>query len=80
MSFRRHTMGHDYPISRRLNPVDAPKITETDLLKFAKSMGEDIRREGHGMWFVWDRESELWKTLGMTNFLALQQLKRITGG
>lgn len=76
----RHTMGNDWGGRGRANPPNAEKVSATDVRAYAAEHGFKVRREGPGwsMWFGCPVESNAWRTLGTTNYLALQELRRKT--
>ena len=75
----RHTMGQDWGGRRASNPAGIPRITARQVVKCAAEHGLVVKREGPGwsMWFVLRNGN--WITLGDTNYLAIQQLKRLNG-
>jgi hypothetical protein len=77
----RHTMGQDVAGSRRLNPEGVPKITRQQVLDRAAELNIRVKRDGdcgvRGMWWFLDSKCT-WRSLGMTNYLALQCLERVS--
>lgn len=65
----------DWGGRRKLNPDDAPRVDREDVRKFAHSYSISVKREGLGMWWRMDVNGKWW-TLGMTNYLALKEIKR----
>lgn len=59
---------------KALNPPDCVKVTSQQVLDKATELGLSLKREGIGMWFVWEEKKQQWYTLGQTNYLALGQL------
>jgi hypothetical protein len=75
----RHTMGQDWGGRQKANPADCQKVTASDVLTEAQKHGYTIRRDSPRSWSMWwicfpysDRI-----TIGTTNFIALQSIKRI---
>ncbi len=59
---------------RKLNPHYAPNITCNDVLKVAKQINVEVKREGKGMWWVKTINGN-WVTLGQTNYIAWDNLQ-----
>lgn len=74
MGRMRHTMGHDWGGRKRENPLGCPRVSRTQVEALALSLGLSVRREGLGMWLV--KRGEQWFTLGQTNYVALENLRR----
>lgn len=68
---------NDYGGRHKENPDGCPKVTREDVRKFAHSYSISVKREQYssGMWLRQDINGKWW-TLGMTNYLALKELKR----
>lgn len=77
--YSRHTMGNDWGGRRKMNPEGCPKVTRQDVLDYAKSKGVEVWNDGdygaRGTWWQKD-ENGVSLTLGITNYIALQTLKR----
>lgn len=71
--------GRDWGGRRPLNPPDCPRVDAADVHALALRLGLELKRDGRGMWF-YRRPGKGWRTLGMTNFLALEFLQRLEGG
>lgn len=73
------TMGQDWGGRRKSNPDNAPRVTRIQVEKFAEEHGYEIEREGYwwasDMWKGRIKGTAVWRTLGQTNYLALEQLK-----
>ena len=67
--------GRDWGGRRKLNPDNCPHVSGKDVREYAQKHNIKIMREGLGMWFFFDGKTRY--TLGQTNFLALEWLKRI---
>lgn len=76
MTYSRHTMGQDWGGRRPMNPPNCPKVTRKQVLKFAENINVTIWREGYGMWWFM-RDDGASVTLGQTNYIALEYLKRM---
>lgn len=74
----RHTMGQDWGGRRKTNPEGTPKITMRQVNDYAKEIGVEVWREpgNYSMWWLM-RNGKKYKTLGMTNFQALNYLHRL---
>lgn len=76
----RHTMGQDWGGRRKLNPDDAPRVSGKQVREKAAALGIEVKNKGlygrGGMWF-WKRPDGQWYTLEQTNYLAMEQLRRI---
>jgi hypothetical protein len=57
-------------------PMNPPRVAYRHLYAYADAHRFSIKREGKGMWLYFNKERG-WVTLGMTNYLALQELKHI---
>lgn len=77
----RHTMGNDWGGRRKENPENVPRVTAKMVEDYAASIHVEIRRDGiRGMWFYvggFKLESACWYTLGSTNYLALENLRKL---
>ena len=74
MSFAKASQ--DWGGRRKLNPDNAPRVSRQDILGFAQQHAIVVRREGLGMWFRLDGST--WYTIGQTNYLAMECLRRLT--
>jgi hypothetical protein len=76
---RRHTMGNDWGGRRAENPAGARRVSGKEVLACAQASGVEVRREGQG-WSMWwyRRSGEPWRSLGTTNYRALEQLGRLS--
>ena len=69
----RSTMGHDSSAYRKLNPEGCRRVHSDEVKAIAILYGIRIKRDGQ-MWLY--KSLDTWYTLGMTNYLALEQLKK----
>lgn len=67
--------GQDWGGRRKVNPSGAPRVTRNDVLRFAQENGLTVRRDGLSNWWLLNDDG-VWRTSGITNFLALSHLRR----
>ncbi len=65
-------MGQDQARRPGPNPPGAPRVTGSQVVALAERKGKQVRKHD-GCWWVLDVDGE-WRTLGVTNYLAVQQL------
>lgn len=79
--YNRHTMGQDWGGRRPLNPTNVPRVTYKQVEAYAEKHNMEVRREGYvwasGMWMGRLKGSNIWRTIGQTNYLALECMKEI---
>lgn len=84
-TYIRHTMGQDWGGRRRINPIDAPKVSKQDVYTFAEKHGINVQRaittgsglypSNQGPWWRFDRIKEEWLTCGNTNYECIHHLE-----
>lgn len=70
----------DWGGRRRDNPKGAPRVTREQVFAKAAHMGIQVRRP-YGAWTEWMYfDSDCWRNLERTNYLALKRLEAMAKG